>query len=345
MSSLQELNFNYELFLDKSTLIFGETGTGKSFIMCDILYHLKPHVDQIIVISPMDRQNHTYDSGIVPTPCIHYTISPKLLDDIWERQSALVSVYTRANRPDILRLLYNRVSDSVTMDAIDSINNKLCDYKNEIASGGYDEASAKAKMTEMEDKCKKLIILIFKQVINDNRSKLSKMNLSKEEQYSLKFLNINPRLVLVFDDCTDLLKKIKTHPVIQKLFYQGRWADITVLIACHTDKALDPELKKNAHISIFTEDSCAHAYFSRPSNDLDKDAKKRAVLACKSVFSPLAKHRKLYWVRNEKKFYHYTAVKHPNLEFGSPYFRDYCNKIKADASTISSDNKFIGEFI
>lgn len=346
MSSLQELDINYKYFLDRSTLLFGESGTGKSFVMVDILYQLQPYVDQIIVISPTDRQNHTYDKGIVPLPCIHYTITSKLLDDIWQRQNALSEVYTKANKPDVLRNLFDKIpNNSRTISIISSIHSKLRNYKDEVENDCADPSSARAKMTEMETECKKLITMIWRAEINKNRGYLQKLSLSKDEQFSLKYLNLNPRLVLILDDCTDLLKKFKTHPVMQKLFYQGRWAYITALIACHTDKALDPELKKNAFISIFTEETCAHAYFERKSNDLDKDAKTRASQACKVAFTPLARHQKLAWVREEKKFYKFTASSHTNFKFGSQYIWEYCDRIKAEEGALSADNKFIGEFI
>jgi hypothetical protein len=314
--------------------------------MVDILHILKPYVEQIIVISPTDRQNHTYDKGIVPLPCIHYNITPKLLDDIWERQNALSTVYTKANKPEILKQLFDKIQgNSYARSVIDNIHRKRRDYEEEINNENHDESTTKAKIAEMDRECKKLIVLIYKHYINENRAKLQNTTLTKDEQFTLKFLNLNPRLVIIFDDCTDLLKKYKSHPVMQKLFYQGRWAFITALIACHTDKALDPELKKNAFVNIFTGEKSAHSYFGRASNDLDKEEKARANAACKAAFSPLAKHQKLVWVREENKFYKFTATSHDNFKFGSPVIWEYCRQIQAEAGSINTDNKFIGDFM
>ena len=155
--SLPELELNYTHFLDRSTLLYGESGTGKSFIMVDILYQLKPYVDQIIVISPTDRQNHTYDKGIVPLPCIHYTISPTLLTDIWERQSALAAVYTKANNPEVLRALFDKCRDRSRADAtIAKAHKRLREYTAELG----DDSTSKAKITQMDTECRKLITMI-----------------------------------------------------------------------------------------------------------------------------------------------------------------------------------------
>lgn len=339
---LKELDFNYKLFIDKTTILYGETKTGKSFIIVDILHYLKPHVEQIIVISPTDRQNNTYSKGIVPTPCIHYTMTGKLLDDIWERQNALSAVYKKASNPKVLKMLFDRVHNTDAKNAIERIKQQRKIHEDEIHA---DDAAAKSKIADMENECNELVLLIYKHYINENRDRLSKLSLSADEAFTLKYLNLNPRMVLIFDDCTDLLKKFKSHPVMQKLFYQGRWAFITAMIACHTDKALDAELKKNAYVNIYTEDSCAHAYFVRPSSDLDRDAKTRAAAACKCTFSPILPHQKLAWIREEKKFYKLTASPRENFRFGSPVIWEYCKQIQADAGTISANNKFLQDFI
>lgn len=345
MTSLPELEFNYTKFLDKTTILYGESHTGKSFVIIDILHHLKPYVDQIIVISPTDPQNHTYDKGIVPLPCIHYTISAKLLDDIWSRQNALASVYTKANKIEILRDLFDRVNNSMAKSVIENINNKKRTYEKEILQDNVDETTAKAKIDEMGRECERLIILIYKHFINTEREKLVKLPLNSDEKFTLKYLNLNPRIVVIFDDCTDQLKKFKSHPVMQKLFYQGRWAFITALFACHTDKALDPELKKNAFINIFTGEKSAHGYFERPSNDFNKEEKSRAAAACKAAFTPIARFQKLAWLREDNNFYRFTAEPHDNFRFGSSAIWEYCKRIQAEKGSINPGNKFIQEFM
>lgn len=56
------------------------------------------------------------------------------------------------------------------------------------------------------------------------------------------------------------------------------------------------------------------------------------------------KHQKLVWVRDEKRFYKYTATLHEEFEFGSPAFREYCKAI-AVSDNIPTNNKFIGDFL
>lgn len=344
-SALPTLDFHYARFLDRMTILLGASGSGKSTVMVDALHSLKDHVGQIVVVSPTDRQNHTYDRGLVPLPCIHYVLTEKLLNDIWERQNALVNVYTRATDPSVLRALFDKIpNNGAARQTISEINRKLRERAKEVERSVEDLETARVMLKDMEAEGGKLIIIIFKQCIAKNREVLRGMNLSPELRFAEKYFELNPRLVLIFDDCTDLLKKFKSHPVIQKLFFQGRWAYITCLIACHTDKVLDPELKKNAFVTIFTEETSAHAYFERGSNDLTKAGKKRANDACNIAFSELSKYQKLAFVREENKFYQFVAEIHPNFQFGSEYVWQYCNSIKASAGNATMNNRFISDF-
>ncbi len=345
MTSLPTFDINYKYFLDKSAILYGETKSGKSSILVDILYHLKPHVDQIVVISPMDRQNHTYDRGIVPLPCIHYEITTELLDSIWKRQGGFSVVYSRVNKTNILKSLFDRIPNNErARNEIRQIYQKLKEFKQEIETKESDPAIASSQVASMEADCKQLIIMIWKHYINLNSAFLQNLQLSAAERYSLKHITFNPRLVLIFDDCTAEMKKFNTHPVMKKLFYQGRWAYITTLIACHTDKCIDPELKKGAFVSIFTEEPCASAYFDRCSNNFNKEARTRAYEALKAAFTPLAKYQKLVWVREDKKFYRFTATLRDEFKFCSDIVRKYCDKCCAVEDEQDSNNEFVAAF-
>jgi hypothetical protein len=343
--SIQKLDITYDKFMDKTTVLYGASGSGKSTVIVDILFQLNQHVDQIIVFSPTDRENRTYESGIVPRPCIHYDVTEELLVDIWDRQAALARVYTNANKPEVLESLFSKIPPQSAAPAVNQLRQiaaRLQTYEAEMDDLPPD--TARAKVDEMRKQCEKLKLLVYKTFINKSRVYLRDLRLSKEEAHTLKYLNMNPRLVMIFDDCTDILSRYKKHPVIKKLFYQGRWGYITTIIACHTDLALDPALKKNAFVSIFTEESCANGYFERKTNDLDKEAKSRAREACRFTFTPLAKHQKLAWVREESKFYTLTAEVRPGFSFGCDAFRGFCERVKSSSGMISSDNKFIHDF-
>lgn len=348
-TQLDELQFSHSLFMDRTTVLYGESETGKSVIIRDILYHLKPFVDQAIVIAPSDRKNGAYSKQIIPKPCVHYVITEKLLNDIWERQEALGATYTRANQPHVLRGLFNRLCLSQVQAAIDSIDRQRHESEKELRSSvNGDQLQAEMiekKIEDMRSDSDKLITLIYRRYIHANRAALGRMHgLSEDERFALKYLDLNPRLVLIFDDCTAQIKKFKSHPVMQEIFYQGRWAYITAIIACHTDKGLDTELRKNTFVTIFTVDSAARGYLRKQTADVSKEDLVRADSAIKIAFTPLRPYQKLAYVRREKKWYRFTAVKRTGFKFCADIIRNYCDAIQADGMSFSTSNRFIGMF-
>jgi DNA repair ATPase RecN len=180
--SLQELDFNYKLFFNKTTMVYGETGTGKSFVIADILYKLNDHIDQIIVISPTDRQNHTYDNGLVPVPFIHYNIDDQLLNNIWERQEALVTTYERVNNIDTLSGLFEKIPNINNVKSqIAHMQEQLITCRAELA----DCKDASTKITEMDAEYKKLLLSVYKKYIHESASMLLTMDLTADELYAI----------------------------------------------------------------------------------------------------------------------------------------------------------------
>jgi energy-coupling factor transporter ATP-binding protein EcfA2 len=339
-TKLCELDINYKLFLDKSIVLYGESGSGKSVLVKDIMFTLSNHIDQVLVVSPTDRQNNTYGSGIVPGPCIHYEISAELLDNIWNRQKALATVYSRSNKPEFLKSLFYRIPNLGNIHAfIKAIYEKLATGIREMP----DTIDRDGKIAEMKEECEKLVISIYKKYILENNTLLGNMRLSPEEMYALKFHNINPRLLLIFDDCTEMFSTYGKHPVVKMLFTQGRWAYITVIIACHSDKTFLPEQKKNTFVTIFTQTQAAAAYIERPTTSLDPEDKKMAHAARRQAFDPMHKNQKLVFVRGLGQYFKYTASLRGNFRFGSKYIWDYCKEIETTCGH-DTNNKFMGSF-
>ena len=53
---------DYSYFLNKSIILYGSSGSGKSMIMRDILYILKDHIPNILVIAPTNHLNGSFDT-------------------------------------------------------------------------------------------------------------------------------------------------------------------------------------------------------------------------------------------------------------------------------------------
>lgn len=347
-SKLPLYNFDYKHYIDQAVVAYGETGTGKSFIITDILKQLQPHVDQIFVVSPTDPTNGTYsETGIVKKPYIHYTLTIEFLKNIWKRQEALAAIYKSVNKLEVLTSLYKRIHNP----RVNEILRKLSEIKHakirEIKDTYLEESTRRDKIEELQKTLNEFLSILYKKYINLNRERLMNMqNLSDEEKNTLKFLNINPRTVLVLDDCGSDLKAIlnskKDKAFINKFFYQGRWAYITLIIACQNDMDIDVNWRKNVSLSFFTSQECASAYFNRANNDVPEKLRKQVKDICREgeILIQEQNFYKMCYHRKQKKVYKVLATKHDKFTFGSPLIKDYANIIANDGVSVDKNNEF-----
>jgi ABC-type dipeptide/oligopeptide/nickel transport system ATPase subunit len=342
--TLDELRLDYRLLLDRSIAIYGASGTGKSAIIVDMLWHLNRHADQILVFCPTDPSNKTYSCGVVPAPLIHYEFDIELLERIWARQEMMAAVYARANSPEILESLYSKLGLTSVNSMIQRVRESKRDHIEEIKDTYFEKNAQKAKINKIEEKYKELLALIYKKFIGDNVHRLSGVQLSSEEQFALKYLNFNPRLVLIFDDCASDIKKYEKKEVVRKLFYQARHVKITLIIACQDDTDIASSLRKNAFISVFTSDICANAFFGRKSNDFPRELAKRVDVVSMQLRWKPPDFEKLVYLRQENKLYKFVAELHDNFCFGSSPLRNFCSNIERNGTNMDKNNPFYGEF-
>ena len=280
------------MFIDRSLVIYGPSKTGKTIITKHIMKTVNGFIEQIIVVSPSEPTNRSYE-GFVDPPFIHYRLyladpaNPKkedkngalrFLEAVWKRQEMMAAIYTRANHADVLANLYGRLPKHVRAEGlkhIETINDRRTKViervKKQFAAepGRRDE-----KVKEVNEKFKKMLILIYKKYIAPFYADLwGDPELSEDERYSLQYLNFNPRLLLIFDDCAAQLKPFFTKEIFRKLFYQNRHSFITVILICQDDTDLLANLRKNAFISFFTEPVVCLSNFERSANKFPKQTK------------------------------------------------------------------------
>lgn len=307
--------------------LYGESETGKSFIIREMMSILQLTIPQIIVFSPTNNQNHTYDKqGEVPSVFIHSEVTTKVLEEMWARQEAMRDAYNKANEPAVIAKLARMTGDP-----------------------GYIETAAKVS-AERDRASKEMCIVldtllhrVSKAVIAANSDMLKRANLTDVERYTVEYVAFNPRILLIFDDCTDQLAKDKSG-IMQKLFYQGRHNLITTIMACHTDTTFAPALKKQTFLAIFTGPEVASAYFDRQSTGLDKIGKAQAHSAKNAVFRPDLPYQKLVWDRPTKRYHKYTATLVTNIMFCSIEIREYAEKIKKPADEAMRNNAYAAKF-
>jgi hypothetical protein len=357
-NSIESFKFTHKIFLHKSTMVYGESESGKTVIIVNILKTLKSFIDQIIVICPTDPSNHSYSGnidaitneqkGIVPSPLIHTQLTAELIEKIYKRQEALAACYEKANRQDILELLFNKIKhkEEKAMKFLELATRQKIEQEKNIRDTYLDKNAIEKKINKISKNFKEFHTAIYKKYIAKYSEDLSRLNLSEDEKHTLKYISLNPNIIIILDDCSADLKdkKIKACPSFNKFFFQGRHVYITFIISLHSDIILDTAFRRNAFVNIFTTRSCASAYFERTTNAFDPDAKRKAKEAIQYIQPMNEGFRKIAYIRTENKFYTLAAEKDDNFSFGCPALRYFCDKIKIKGASTDSTNPFNNYF-
>ena len=352
------------LFVDKTTVIYGPTKTGKTVIVKNIMRLTHDRIEQILVVAPSEPSNRSYE-GYVDPPLIHYRLwlpDPKnprkddgakggmrFLEAVWQRQEMMAAIYTRANSLESLARLYARLSKTARHEGdrnFDVLGRKRRRTVENIRRRFPDDGGRRdEKCKEVEEKFTEMLTLVYKKFISPEVERLWRLRgLSEDERYSLNYLFFNPRLLLIFDDCSAQLKPLFNKEIFRKLFYQNRHSFISVVVCCQDDTDLPTNLRKNAFVSIFTEPIVCCSSFDRTSNQFSKPTKAYVNEVVAEVYQG---HRKLAYIRSDDKrqhFYHVTASYPKKFKFGSVALLELCAAVRSEGVAMDKENPYWEKF-
>ena len=360
------LHFTSDMLLDKSIVLYGASKSGKTVFIKHIMDLLREHVSQCILVSPSEPANNAY-RDYMPRALTHYAMKapdPKnprkmlegdagaiqFLTNIWQRQEMLVQIYEQANSLANLRSLTGRLSASARAEiqkALDPANTKRASTMRKLEkryrgqSGELKEQRRKVnEMFEQVERSmyKSHIWASFKQL-------WSCEDLSDSEKIALQYIDLNPRMVLVLDDCGADLKAIMNKPIFKRLFYRNRHVRLTVIFAFQDDTDLVTNLRKNAFVSICCDRVSAEALFTRGSNNFSSDVKKKV----KEIVTPVyeERYRKLAYIRDDPRkinFYHCMATPPKGHMFPCGAILEFCQQVERSGATADTNNPYFGSF-
>lgn len=297
-----------EYYLNKATIVYGRTQSGKSTIVKEIMYLCKDDISLPFVVSQSSISNSDFDN-ILPKNCIKREISKEWLEEFLLNQKGRTTLYKTANDMKILKQLFNKVRDTKHVSLETKILNTARRYIHNIeTSTKLEYAVKKQQITEINIIQAKQLTKLYKDTIRSYKFDLDNIaiNLSREELSCLNYLDFIPHALLIFDDCASIFKKwVKETTVLKEIFYNGRHYNITIIVTAQDDKEIDSELRKNAIVNVFTTHQAATANFDRTSNNYPKHEKKRAGICIKKIFDSGAhnsimtkNHKKLIYLQN-----------------------------------------------
>jgi molybdopterin-guanine dinucleotide biosynthesis protein len=332
------LNKDVNNHLDKTTLIFGGSGSGKTTIVEEIMYQLKDHIPNFLVVAP--RTSDIAYRRKLPARCIKEDLTKKKLQQIWKRQFDVTQLYNTANDINVLEDLFKKAPDRdsiVLLEGIKRISNK---YIRDVDSSNADFGKKKAQKTAMEELAIKKTKSLYKEAIRKNKHILERMDLLPREKIALEYLDLNPRFCLIIDDCSELFstwmkyfKKDEPNP-FECMLYKGRWNYMTLVIAAHDDKLIDSKLRKNSRVTIYTNSQSLVASISKTANGFTPKEKRESMRYATRIFGEekdgIKTYQKLCYVREDNQPFKYTiANQYPDFSLG-------CDPLKSMASKMSS---------
>ena len=346
-------NIDKTAFVRKSTVLYGGSGSGKTFLTRDIMFNLRDYFSRVWVFCPTNALNNMY-THLVPNAMIYEEPTLEIITSIYEFQRVARQIYDTINKIETLRSLFIRIPG----------NQKARLYEHELLKL-QDTALRRMREkypnpVEQEEKADKINEIIteklkyhYKQMIGMRADKLACMDLTMEEQYTLRYLGFCPDSLVIFDDAMTEVDEIvkrgrkEGSPVIQNFFFKGRHYFLSTIYCLQSDKFLDSELRKNAFTSIFTSPNEALGYFSKASNGFGPDEKRESASCIEEIFSEKnsSKHMKFVYLKDEKHKYQYTiAAPHTRFEMCGKAVRSFCDRIEEKSHEIDSTSKFAKKF-
>lgn len=339
-----------------SIILYGPSGSGKTVIVRDMMHLTKSCFPMVFAFVPTNSEKHDYDK-MIPKPMVYEDFGLKEIKDIYIRQKSTTEIYNNANNLKTLNSLFLRIANAKAKEYL----KKLLYFKERAIKEAEDKcttiAEKKSKKDDIEDVFKEKLIRFYKQVINPNVKKLQAMNneLTQEEKFALRYRNLNPRVLILFDDAlVEVMKllregKRKEDETIKNFFFKGRWANITHWYAFQDDTKLDSDIRKNAFKSIFTDKQVALAFFNRTANSFTPLEKKRAEAVINIIFSEdtAPKYAKLIYSRLDKNKFSYIVADdydESDIKMCSSIVRKYCETILNNNDKFDINNPFFSKF-
>lgn len=305
-----------ETFLNKSCAIYGRSGSGKSTIIKHILYLLRGYVPTTIVFSLSEKNNSAYSKAYVPRCLVHDTITEDVIQEIAVRQTRSRKIYDRANRIETLDKLFARVA-----------NDNQRRIRMEIQKT-YDELASKRPIDEeTENVFREKLIAFFHKVIDPvyHQLEAASSTFGEEERFALNWFQFNPRVTIVFDDCSTELQRLRNCAEALEQIFQGRHGFYTTIMAVHTEVCLAPSARSNITLAFYTDQQTAKQFAERKTNAFNREKRTEIIRYADQIRAttpPTPPFTKMFYASDQPTLVEVPI--HEPFSAVSPEMREFC---------------------
>ena len=321
-------------YIDKMTTIYGPSGTGKSFLITEIIKILSPYIPNIFVFgSPNIRDSY---SMCVPENAIFHNLTVSGFKAVLTRQEQVSLLYKDGQNLKKLAKMFDKVATSDEKQTLAKINHK---FDREISSVNrlrceYAKKAGKVnKLSKIKEKAQRDFY--------QKKLKLHKRHtrLTTQEKTVIDYFDINPRVLIIMDDCVGILKPIEKDLALIKAAFEGRHSHITSVFAMQNVTSMPAPLRQNSMLLLFTSSTAVQMFFDNVTAGQKHNAKIAKQYASAIFGANDHHHKKMALIPEENQFYYTLANVYPPFEFGSKSFRRLMENIPEQRRTIS--NKFM----
>jgi hypothetical protein len=318
------------------------------------MYLCREVIPNVLVVCNENSQKNYV--GKVPSLCIKNDLTKNNLISIWSRQTDLKKVCNVADNLINLKNLYIRCRSNLTDTKLNNFEKEYNQHITKIKNDFDLNADSQQKqLNKLKDFYDDGVRKIYKQQIAKNLSILYSAvdEMDILEKVCLSYYDTNPKLMLIFDDVTEMFKKWmgyfkKEANPFHSIFFQGRHNDISIVIAAHDNKFILPELRKNARNTFFTHmapltvslrDSMAHERrqiqtLATAVFDVENEEK-----------TGIKKYQKYCYIREDTKPHRYmVATLYGSFEIGCRQLWDLSKKLEKKKDDLSK-NKFATDLL
>jgi ABC-type branched-subunit amino acid transport system ATPase component len=346
---LEHVEDTYYTYLNKSIFIYGPSKTGKTVTVKHILKKLMPHIPIAFLICPSEPANNSY-KGIIGRAALYLDVDIKFLKELFTFQEMRAQIFEKTNDIKVLEKLYLQVAHSRVDELLCILEDKY-ERAIEKARKFKNDAAAESEIKSIQEKYDDARKILYRKQISVNVSKFKEKKLSNEEVLVLEYINLNPNILLIFDDYAAGLKKMGNTEVMKNYMYRGRHAKITLMIVNHSSTDLPPSIRTNAFVIIFGSAEMATAYFAKSSgngftSEQAKEIKKKIDRVYEEKYREPEKYRKLVWVRegSAKQYYYFLADVVKTEMFGCDAFIEMCSRGEKDQNSLDTSNPYFAKF-
>jgi len=306
--------FSKDIMINKASIFYGETNTGKSFLLNECLKSLRKEFLLLIAYSSTATTDEMFPLDEYTSRALIYeTLNLDKLNEI------VVAAEERTKLYRLCRSEKNLHKAMLVLIDIYKMNNANAELRQlqgiyriiEKIEKEKNEVSNKRDLKEIEKKC--VLVYRFMMSLGLRYIKRNKIDMTKYDKMSITpilFVRLNPRICIIFNDFGEEIKALKTSEKVtfQNLFTRGRHANITTIILAQNTGQVDKKIRGQAHVNVFTTSESVNAWLK--VSDADSFLKKKFKDAIENILIPDEKkpaekreYPKLLYSREKGLFY------------------------------------------